>query len=104
MITLSGYTIEEELYHGEKSVIFRGKKGSVPVILKYLNEEYPSLSSLEIFKKEYNLLTRFTLQNSVRTAGLENCGNSVVIVFEDIGAVSLSELLKGKKNWKSMNF
>lgn len=103
MITLSGYTIDEELYYGEKSVIFRGKKDGTPVILKYLNEEYPSPGSLESFKKEYNLLSRFPLQHSVRVSGLENCRNSVVIVFEDIGAESLSEVLK-KKNWRSVNF
>ena len=56
MITLTGYEIKAELHVGEKSIVYRAKKGDTPVILKYLNKEYPTNHELEAFRKEYDII------------------------------------------------
>ena len=65
MFTLTGYQIKDELHRGEKSVVYRANKDGKPVILKYLNSEYPSNFELKNFKKEYEILTKFNLKNSL---------------------------------------
>ncbi len=104
MLTLAGYQIEEELHRGEKSVVFRGKKDNKPVILKYLNNEYPSNSDLKNFRKEFEILKKFNLQNSVHVESIENYKNSLILIFEDIGASSIAHILKSKKYFEIEEF
>ena len=99
MITLTGYEIKAELHVGEKSIVYRAKKGDTPVILKYLNKEYPTNHELEAFRKEYDIIKKFSLAHSVKVLGVESYKNSLVIIFEDIGASSLAALLDEKKNF-----
>ena len=47
MIRLTGYKIEKELHRGNKSIVYRGDKAGKPVVVKYLNEEYPTQQELE---------------------------------------------------------
>ncbi len=104
MFTLTGYQIKDELHRGEKSVVYRANKDGKPVILKYLNSEYPSNFELKNFKKEYEILTKFNLKNSVQADRIETYKNSLVLVFEDIGASSIAMILKEKKHFQTEEF
>ena len=55
MITLTGYEIKEEIYSGEKSIVYRGLKSGKSVIIKVLHNEYPDPIELNGFKREYTV-------------------------------------------------
>ncbi|MBK8395850.1 MAG: serine/threonine-protein kinase PknK [Leptospiraceae bacterium] len=96
MITLQGYSIETELHRGDKSIVYRGEKSGKPVIVKYLNEEYPTQIELERFRKEFDFLQKISLPCIVKPIAFEKYKNSPILVFEDIQGKSLRELLKEK--------
>nr|MBP7284713.1 serine/threonine-protein kinase PknK [Leptospiraceae bacterium] len=95
MITLSGYEILNEIYSGEKSLVFRGLKSNKPVIIKILQNEYPSPVELSGFKQEYEVLKKIQTNSSsvVRVLGLEKYKNGLAIIFEDIGGEAISRIL-----------
>lgn len=104
MIALTGFQIIEELHRGEKSIVYRATNNNKPVILKYLNSEYPSNTELKNFRSEYDILSKYNLKNSVKAIQLEAYKNSLVIVFEDIGAASLARIIKEKKFFQIKEF
>ncbi len=96
MIVLPGYNIKEKIYSGEKTIVYRAANGNKPVIIKVLHNDYPSTAELNAFKQEYKLLQNLTGKGIVKSLGTEKYKNSFAIIFEDIGAVALSILLKEK--------
>jgi hypothetical protein len=48
MVTLAGYDIFGQIYAGSRILVYRGERqcDRQPVILKFLNQEYPSFSEL----------------------------------------------------------
>lgn len=97
MITLPGYFIKEELYYGEKSIVYRADKGNKPVIIKVLQNAYPSLAELNAFKHEFEILTFLDQPGLVKAIGTEKYQNSFAIIFEDMGGIALSLFLKNRK-------
>ena len=98
MITLTGYEIKEEIYSGEKSIVYRGLKSGKSVIIKVLHNEYPDPIELNGFKREYTVLQKLVSPGAVRVIALEKYKNSVAIVFEDIGGIALSRILTDIRN------
>ena len=96
MIDLPGYRIIEKIYSGGKTIVYRGKKENLFVIIKVLEDEYPSLSELNSFKEEIQVLGNLKGNGIVKFLGLEKYRNSFAIIFDDIGATALSILLKEK--------
>ncbi|HNE07461.1 MAG TPA: serine/threonine-protein kinase PknK, partial [Leptospiraceae bacterium] len=92
MINLNGYSISEKIHEGEKSILYRGKKKDQPVIIKILNNDYPSTSELSKFKHEYDILENINSDYIIKTISIEKYKNSIAIVFEDIGGESLATL------------
>ena len=99
MIILPGYTIQEQIHSGEKSVVYRGDKAGKPVIIKILHNEYPDSNELTSFKHEYDVLEKINSPRIVRVIGLEKYKNSIAIIFEDIGGEALSILLREIKSY-----
>ncbi|MCB1176766.1 MAG: AAA family ATPase [Leptospiraceae bacterium] len=104
MITLQDYSIKSELYRGDKSIVFRGEKENVPVIIKYLNIEYPNQSEIDYFQKEFNFLKKISLPCVIKPIAIEDYKNSSILVFEDIQGKSLREILKEKENFSLEEF
>ena len=99
MIILPGYTIQEQIHSGEKSVVYRGDKAGKPVIIKILHNEYPDSNELTSFKHEYDVLEKINSPRIVRVIGLEKYKNSIAIIFEDIGGEALSILYREIKRY-----
>ena len=55
MITLPGYKIKERIYESENSIIFKatGDENNQPVVIKILNNDYPSPEQIIRFKKSF---------------------------------------------------
>ena len=94
MISISGYDITARLYEDSRSIIFRARNSQdqTPVILKLLNREYPTNDELGCFRHEYDILRRLDGHEGViRAFDLMEWGNSLLMVLEDTGGVSLKE-------------
>jgi diguanylate cyclase (GGDEF)-like protein len=96
MIDLSGYEICEQLFKSSDTTIFRGKNKSdnTRVIIKVLNNEYPTADRLENFRREYDITKGLTGDKIIKIYGLENFNNSLAMIMEDFGGKSLADLLK----------
>ncbi|ABA24101.1 Serine/Threonine protein kinase and Signal Transduction Histidine Kinase (STHK) with GAF sensor [Trichormus variabilis ATCC 29413] len=92
-VLLSGYQLIEQLYHGSKTLVYRGirRKESVaqPVVIKLLQRDYPSFSELLQFRNQYTIAKNLNIPGVVRPTSLEPYGNSYALVMEDFGGVSL---------------
>ena len=95
MLNLSGYELESEIHGGEKTVIYRAKKGSVPVVIKVLRNSDPDPGEISAFQQEFEILQSLHGPGIVRAIDLGRLGNNAAIVFEDMGGVTLSEAFSG---------
>ncbi len=96
MVNLSGYKIGEQILKSSDTTILRGNRISdnTSVIIKVLNNEYPTADKLESFRREYELAKRLTGDKIIKMYSLDNFENSLAIVMEDFGGKSLSYILK----------
>ncbi len=99
MIKILGYNIENLIYKGVHSTFYRGTRllDNKKVIIKILNSEYPSLEEIESTKREYQITNKPYGDKVIKVYGMEKYKNSICIILEDFGAISLSELLSTKK-------
>ena len=97
---LSDYELNNKLYESNLSIVYRAKRKTdkQSVIVKILNEEYPSKEQLIRFNYEYEILKSFNTESVVKAYSLEKYGNSAAIVEEDFGGSPLNIY-----NWQSLN-
>jgi predicted ATPase/class 3 adenylate cyclase/GAF domain-containing protein/tRNA A-37 threonylcarbamoyl transferase component Bud32 len=95
--SISEYDILEQIYSGSKAVICRAadSRTGQRVILKRLKAEYPAPENLAKYKREYEIAKGIDGPGIVRPLALVPDNNSVVIVMEDIGGVSLHHYAAG---------
>jgi len=91
--TLAGYQINQLIYDGTRTQVYRGVKtdSSKPAIIKKLHKEYPTFNELLQFRHQYILSKNLDVPGIVKPIALEKSGNGYVLVMEDVGGVSLSE-------------
>lgn len=68
MIILSGYTITETIYEGNKTVVYRGirERDRQPVILKMIKDEYPNIEEITRFRQEYTIPQKLDVPGIVK--------------------------------------
>ncbi|MEM8780469.1 MAG: AAA family ATPase, partial [Cyanobacteria bacterium P01_G01_bin.49] len=95
---INGYQIREKIYESSQSFIYRGYRDqdNLPVIFKTIKESYPNSITLSQFKQEYEILKNLNFPGVIKTYGLEQYQNSLVIILEDFGGVPLNFLLNQK--------
>lgn len=93
------YNNLKKIYESITTAVYRGRRtdDNKPVILKILNRDYPSREELEEYKYEYELLSRLNLTCAVHALELIEYKNTLVIIFEDPGGISLKSHLESKK-------
>ncbi len=96
MQTISGYQIREKLHQGATSLVCRAIRESdqQPVILKFLNSDYPAEEDILRLQREYQIIqsihsTGFK-DHIVRAFDLQQNGNTPVLVEEDVGGAALA--------------
>ncbi|MGK7941030.1 MAG: AAA family ATPase, partial [Crocosphaera sp.] len=91
--------IVQKLYESPQSLIYRGIRGQdkQPVILKILQETYPDPITLSQFKQEYKILNHLESPAVIKTYGMETYQNTLMIILEDFGGISLEKFLEEKK-------
>ncbi|MEB3355656.1 MAG: AAA family ATPase [Synechococcales bacterium] len=90
---LVGYAIIEQIYTGSRTSVYRALENSSqrPVVIKLLNQAYPSFTDLLQFRNQYTIAKNLDLPGIVKPYSLEVCGNSYALVMEDFGGVSLQQ-------------
>ncbi len=91
MFTQLGYQIEDSLYESANSRIYRARHSlsGEHVILKILNETYPSPEKAARFRHEYEMTQALALPGVIGVRGWEQSEQMRAIVLEDFGAESL---------------
>ena len=99
--TLAQHEITEKIHDGDSTVIYRALNTETgqPVVLKFLKSSYPGNELLSKFEQEYSIAASFQSEQIVKAHSLEKYQNSLVIVFEDCGLITLASIINtGKKN------
>ncbi|MBK8393926.1 MAG: AAA family ATPase [Leptospiraceae bacterium] len=96
MVYIKGYSIKENIYSGEKTNVYRAVKDQKPVIIKILQNDFPSISELDTFTQESQIVQILKGKWIVKFICIEKFKNRFAIVFDDIGATALSNLIKEK--------
>lgn len=96
MVALAGYKNLILIHDSENSQVYRARRISDarPVIIKFLNREYPSLEQIRRYKQEYQLIKQLDSPGIVKAYSLEEWHRSLAMVLEDFGAISLKQLLQ----------
>lgn len=90
MFLIADYEIIEEVYTGDKAVIYRAKKHSNDtVIIKTLKAEYPPLDDIVRFTREYEIAKGINSEDIVEPLALIPYKNGKAIVLEDFRGESL---------------
>ncbi|MBD2329849.1 ATP-binding sensor histidine kinase [Alkalinema sp. FACHB-956] len=102
-VQLPHYDLVETLYNGSHTTVYRAlKKKSAqpvviseqPVVIKVLNQEYPSFNELVQFRNQYTIAKNLNLPGIVQPLSLEPLGNGYALIMEDWGGISLSQYLQ----------
>jgi predicted ATPase/signal transduction histidine kinase/CheY-like chemotaxis protein/tRNA A-37 threonylcarbamoyl transferase component Bud32 len=100
MIILNGYQITKKVYSGVNTVIYRGiwQKPNLPVIVKTLKSEYPTLEQITNLRHE-SQIRRHSIEseNIVKFYRVENYQNGIALILEDFGGMDLAQLLATAK-------
>ncbi|MEH1868720.1 MAG: ATP-binding sensor histidine kinase [Nostoc sp.] len=90
---IPGYSINEELYNGSRTQVYRGYRevDQQPVVVKLLKNPYPSFNELLLFRNQYTIAKNLNSPLIVQTYSLETCQNGYALVMEDFGGISLKE-------------
>ncbi|HYD98873.1 MAG TPA: AAA family ATPase [Alphaproteobacteria bacterium] len=87
---LPGYTDIQLVHESRRSRVYRGRAADgARVVVKLLNEEFPSPEQVARFRREYELSARLDLPGIAHARELLTVGNSLAIAFDDIGGESL---------------
>ncbi len=95
-MNISGYHLTEQIYESNNSYVYRGHRevDDVPVILKILNDEFPSPERVARFRREYEITRNLELPGVIVAYNLQKHRHTFMIVLDDFGAQSLDRLLK----------
>ncbi|NET06815.1 MAG: AAA family ATPase [Symploca sp. SIO2B6] len=100
MIALAGYENLIQIHDSANSQVYRARRvgNRQPVILKFLNRDYPTPEQIRRYKQEYHLTCQLDSPGIVKAYNLEEWQRSYAIALEDFGAISLKQWLKQHKN------
>ncbi len=95
-IAILNYQIGELLHESSNSRIYRavGLSDNQPVILKLLNQAYPSPEKIAQFQREYETTRSLNFPGIINAYGLEKSDRQWVMVVEDFGGVSLEKIIQ----------
>lgn len=99
MNAIADYQIIAKIYESANSLVYRAVSSSNarPVILKVLKQDYPTPSELTRYKQEYQITRSLEIEGAIATYDLLPYGNTLAMVLEDFGGVSLDILLRSQK-------
>ena len=92
---LRNYQDIKKIYESANSIVYRAiaTKNKRSVILKVLQQDYPTPDEVNRYKQEYKITQSFDHDTIVKAYSLERLESSLMMVLEDFGGVALQELI-----------
>ncbi len=105
MSAITDYQITTKIYESANSGVYRAvtHSNNQPVILKVLKEDYPTPSALTRYKQEYEITRSLEINGVIEVYNLVPYKNTLAIVLEDFGGISL-DILMGVKEFSLSEF
>ena len=96
MVALAGYEDFIQTHDGANSQVYRARRigDNRPVILKFLNQDYPTPEQIRRYKQEYYLTRQLDSPSIIKAYQLEEWQGGYAIALEDFGAISLEQWLR----------
>ncbi|TVR09598.1 MAG: GAF domain-containing protein, partial [Phormidium sp. GEM2.Bin31] len=94
-ILLPGYQLSSPIYESVNSLVYQGQRerDGLPVILKILKSDRATATEIARYHQEYHITQQLDLDGVVRALALETYQNTLAIVLEDFGGLSLKQYL-----------
>lgn len=92
MVDIPGYETCLKIYESASSSVFRATRSvdGLPVILKVLNEDYPTSDEIVRYTQEHTITRKLQdVPGVIQVYNLQKYKNTLVMVLEDFGAESL---------------
>ncbi len=98
-VSIAGYYLSEQLYNSSKTLVYRGYRqtDSLSVVIKLLNNPYPSFSQLVQFRNQYTIASNLNSSLIIQIYSLETYQNGYALVMEDFGGISLKDYFASTK-------
>lgn len=98
MVAIKGYDFKDKIFDGDHSIIYRALRNQdkKSVIIKILKEEFPNLEEIARFKREFEIGKLAQQEGVVKELSIEKEGHTYAIIMEDIGGISLDQVLLQK--------
>ncbi|MGB0562678.1 MAG: serine/threonine protein kinase, partial [Spirulinaceae cyanobacterium] len=99
MVSLKGYDNFVKIHDSSNSQVYRATRveNGQPVILKFLDQEYPSPEQIRRYKQEYRLTCQLDTPGIIKAYSFEEWERSYAIALEDFGGVSLKQWLQERE-------
>lgn len=95
MFEIFGYTINERIYEGNVTTIFKANriKDNVNVVIKVPNSQHPDLSVISKLKHEYEINSKINSNYVIKIYKLEMINNIPVLIQEDFTGIDLGKFM-----------
>lgn len=96
MIDIAGYDVRETLYHSPVSTVLRATRtdDGTSVVVKWLSTPAPTPKMLARYRYAWEVSRDLELEGVTRTLALTKVDDRPALVTEDIGGVSLRQLIE----------
>ncbi len=92
-----GYELIEKTHEGTETVVYQAKKKQELVAIKLLKSQYPTLEEISRLRHEYKVIKDLNIQGVIKCYGLKKYQNGFVLILEDFGGYSLSQILGSRQ-------
>lgn len=106
MVNIAGYENLMQIHESANSRVYRARRvgDRQPVILKLLNQDYPTPEQIRRYKQEYNLTSQLDSPGIVKAYDLVAWERSYAIALEDFGGISLKQWLQEREKLSLSEF
>jgi len=93
--SLTGYRCVEKLYDGTRSFVYRARRTSddTAVVIKCLNNPYPSFHELTQFRNQYTIAKQLNLPGIVQPIALEPYKHGFALIMQETHSIDLKTYL-----------
>ncbi|KPA10643.1 multi-sensor signal transduction multi-kinase [Candidatus Magnetomorum sp. HK-1] len=99
MHEIPGFETKDVIFNSDHTIIYKAiRKGDdFPVILKILQDDYPSPEDINRFQQEFDIIKKLSeIDGVIQPLHIEKYHNTLVMVLEDCQARSLDKYIKEK--------
>jgi len=89
--------LQEQLYQGDYTTVYKAKYSSKDVIVKILKEQFPSLNQIARFNEEYDITNRFDINGSRKALSKQKINDHYALILEYVEGNTLKEYIQEQR-------